>query len=171
MNISDEKLNKYLDGELDENEAVEVKLALISSEETKRRFTALRLVHEKLHLLKEDEVSLQFTETVMKKIGESYAVPKSQKYFILSISAFITLICLVILGYVISAILSSPSGSESQPVIDTLSQKSSELITYTKNLFTGKSLSIVGSIFSLIIMISGYFFFEMQKKGKAKLSS
>lgn len=171
MNISEEKLNKYLDGELDEKETAEVKLALTSSKETKRRFNALRLVHDKLQLLKEDKVPDRFTETVMKKIGESYAVPKSQKYFILSISTFITLICLLILGYIISAIISSPSGSEPQPVLDTLSQKSSELINYTKNLFTGKSLSIVGSIFSLIIMISGYFFFEMQKKRKAKLSN
>lgn len=170
MILSDEILNKYLDGGLDEKEAGEVKLVLNSSEEMNRRYNALKLVHEKLLALKEDEVSIGFTETVMKKIGESFVVSKSQKYFVLTISSFITLICLVIFGYLVSTIISSPTTSEPQPVLNTFSKISSELITYIKNLFTGKSLSIIGSIFSLMIMISGYFFFEMQKKGKANLS-
>jgi hypothetical protein len=39
-----------------------------------------------------------------------------------------------------------------------------------KNLFTGKGMSIIGSVFSIVILISGYFFFEMQKRAKTTLS-
>jgi hypothetical protein len=38
-------------------------------------------------------------------------------------------------------------------------------------IFSGKGLPIIGSIFSIIVIISGYFFFEMQKRSKANLGN
>ena len=56
IQITDEILNKYLDGELSRDEAEQVKSELRASEELQRKFNALKLVHEKLFDLKEDEV-------------------------------------------------------------------------------------------------------------------
>ena len=108
--ITDEILNKYLDGELNALESEQVKAALHSSEDLQRKFNALKIIHDNLSGLKEDELSSDFTDRLMKKIVKRSTVPKQQKYFIASIVSFITLLCLVIFGFSISAILCAFNG-------------------------------------------------------------
>jgi hypothetical protein len=169
IQITDDILNKYIDGELSVEVSEKVKSELLISDELQKRLNTLKLVHRELIGLKEDEPSTDFTSRVMSKIGhKKFAVPKQQKYFIFSIAAFITILCLVIFGFSISAIISTSSpASESLNVVDTVSVLSSGLVDFIKQLFSGKGLSIIGSIFSLVIIISAYFFFEMQKRSKA----
>lgn len=171
--ITDEILNKYLDGELSALESDQVKAALHSSEDLQRKFNALKIIHDNLSGLKEDELSSDFTDRLMKKIVKRSTVPKQQKYFIASIVSFITLLCLVIFGFSISAILSASSSttSNTQSILDSVTGLSEGLVRSLQQLFSGTGLSIIGSIFSLIILISGYFFFEMQKRSKANLSN
>lgn len=172
--ITDEILNKYLDGELTRQEAEQVESALKSSDELYRKYNALKLVHEKLHHLKEDEVSTGFTEILMKKIStKKFALPKQQKYFIASVATFITLLCLVILGFSISTMISSAPETigDTNTIVNSTEKLSDGLINVMRPIFSGKGLSIIGSIFSIIIIISGYFFFEMQKRSKANLSN
>jgi len=174
IQITDEILNKYLDGELNKEEAEQVKSALRNSEELQRKFNALKFVNDKLFDLKEEEVSPDFTTDLMKRILKSrFVVPKQQKYFIVSVATFITLLCLVIFGFSISAIISSapPSIGESKSVVDSITYMSDGLVKVVEKVFSGQGLSIVGSIFSIIIIISGYFFFEMQKRAKADLGN
>jgi hypothetical protein len=173
MKITDEILNKYLDGELSKEEAEEVKAQLNTSVDIQKKFSALKLVHEKLFQLNVEEVSPDFTTSVMNKIGKQrFVVPKQQKYFIVSVATFITLLCLLVFGFSISAIIStSPTSTgQSKTFFDSLSHLSDGLVTIMKNLFTGKGMSIIGSVFSIVILISGYFFFEMQKRAKTTLS-
>jgi len=173
IQVTDDMLNSYLDGELSSEDSKQVKAELLSSEELQKRLNTLKLVHKKLYSLKEDEVSAGFTSKVMSKIGRrKLAVPKQQKYFIFSVAAFITILCLVILGFSISAIISSSSAAkESLNIVDTVDVLSTGLVNFIKHLFSGKGLSILGSVFSLVIIISGYFFFEMQKRSKANLGN
>ena len=173
IHVTDEMLNSYLDGELSLEESKRVRAELLSSEELQKRLNTLKLVHERLYNLKEDEVSAGFTAKVMSRIGhKKSAVPKQQKYFIFSIAAFITILCLVILGFSISAIISASSPAEgSLNIVDAVNVLSTGLVDFIKHLLSGKGLSILGSIFSLVIIISGYFFFEMQKRSKANLSN
>ena len=174
MKITDEILNKYLDDELSREESELVKSALRTSEELQRKFNALKLVHENLYTIKENELSSDFTNALMKRILRNrYVVPKQQKYFIVSIATFITLLCLVIFGFSISAVISSsPSAiGESGPVVDSITTLSDGLVKFIEKVFTGQGLSIIGSIFSIIIIISGYFFFEMQKRAKTNLGN
>ena len=174
IQITDEILNKYLDSELNREEAEQVKSALRNSEELQRKFNALKLVQDKLSILKEDEVSAGFTEKLMKKIViRKSAVPKQQKYFIASVATFITILCLVIFGFSISAMISATSSSvgDSNSVFDSIPNLSDGLVKTLKQLFSGAGLSIIGSIFSIVVLISGHFFFEMQKRSKANLSN
>jgi anti-sigma factor RsiW len=173
IHVTDEMLNSYLDGELSSEESNQVKAELLSSDELQKRLNTLKLVNNKLYGLKEDEVSAGFTDKVMGKIGRrKLAVSKQQKYFIFSIAAFITILCLVILGFSISTIISASSAaSGSLNIVDTVDVISTGLVNFIKHLFSGKGLSILGSIFSLVIIISGYFFFEMQKRSKANLGN
>ena len=174
IQITDEILNRYLDGELSREEAEQVKSALRNSEELQIKFNALKLVHEKLFNLKEEKVSTDFTDTLMMQIVKrKFTIPKQQKYFIASVATFITLLCLVIFGFAISTMISSTPSSigESKSVVDSISNLSDGLVGVLMHLFRGEGLSIIGSVFSIIIIISGYFFFEMQKRSKANLGN
>jgi hypothetical protein len=172
--ITDEILNKYLDGELSREESEQVESGLRTSEELQRKYNALKLVHGKLSDLKEDEVRASFTETLMKQIVKrKFAIPNQQKYFIVLVATFITLLCLVIFGFSISAMISAapPSISESKSVVDSIMYMSDGLVKVIEKVFTGQGLSIIGSILSIVVLISGYFFFEMQKRAKANLGN
>jgi hypothetical protein len=174
IQITDEILNKFLDGELNREEVEQVNSALRGSEELRTKFNALKLVHENLNKLEEDVVSINFTESLMKQIvKKQFVIPKQQKYFIASVVTFITILCLVIFGFVISALISSVSQpeAESKSVLDSVSYLTDGLVQNLKQLFSGTGLSIIGSIFSIIILISGYFFFEMQKRVKTNLGN
>lgn len=174
MKINDEILNKYLDGELSREEAEQVKLALSASEELQRKFNSLKFINDNLYNIKKDELSSAFTDDLMKRIlKKRFVVPKQQKYFIVSVATFITLLCLVIFGFSISALISSAPSSigDSTSVVDSITKLSDGLVKVIEKVFSGRGLSIVGSIFSIIIIISGYFFFEMQKRSKANLGN
>jgi anti-sigma factor RsiW len=172
MNLTDEILNRYLDGELSETESEDVQKILLSDENAKKRFNALKLVHDKLLIMEEEKVLAGFTEKVVSQLGKKYKVPAHQKWFFISIVVFISSLSLLALGYVIGEILASvPSYQESAVPVETIDRLSEGLIVQLKSLFSGKNLSIIGSIISLGIMISGYFFFEHQKKTKIIVSS
>ena len=172
IQITDEILNKYLDGELSSAEVDQVKSVIRDSKELQRKFNALKLVHDNLSTINEDEVTAGFTEKLMKQIVKRSTAPKQQKYFIASVATFIILLCLVIFGFSISAMISATSSAagNSQSVFDSVSGLSVGLVKTIQKLFSGAGLSIIGSIFSLIILISGYFFFEMQKRTKSVMS-
>ena len=170
--LSDEILNKYIDGELNASQIEEIKAALEKSEDDRKRFNVLKVVHDKLSLIQEDEISEDFTNIVMAKISKPFTVPRRQKYFIVSITSIFILVCLGIVGYVASIIISSSTPqTESIQMTETVQKISNGLITELRKLFSGSGLSIVGSVLSLAILISGYFFFERQKQTKANLGS
>jgi hypothetical protein len=174
IKITDEILNKYIDSELSRDEIEQVNLVLRNSEELQKKFNALKLVHKELLNFREDEVSESFTNILMKQIViKKFVLPKQQKYFIASVAAFITLLCLVIFGFSISALISSApiSAGHSKSIVDSISYMTDGFVGTIKKLFSGTGLSIIGSIFSIIVLISGYFFFEMQKRSKANLGN
>ena len=170
--ISDEILNKYLDDELAPEKIKEVEAALKDSKPDIKRFQALKLVHDNLSSIKEEKVSEDFTSRLMNKLNKKFVLPKQQKYFILSISSFIVLVCLGILGYVIATILSAPvPQSEPVQVTETVQRVTTVLVNELQRLFSGNGLSIVGSIISFALIITGYIFFERQKQMKTRLGS
>jgi anti-sigma factor RsiW len=170
--LSDEILNKYLDGELDKNQSAEIEEILNKSDNDRKRFIALKLIHKELSLMQEDKVSADFTNNVMARVNKKFALPKQQNYFIVSITSILVLVCLVIVTYVVTAVISSSAPqTESLQITETVNRFGSGLILELKRLFSGKNLSIIGSVFSLGILISGYFFFEHQKRSKINLGA
>ena len=172
INITDEILNKYLDGELNKQETEEVSSAISTSKDLRKRFNALKLVHDHLYKIEEAKVDENFTSMLMQKLPRRVKVPRQQKYFFASISFIIVIICLGIVGFVTAAIINSiPEQPSSHNLIDSFNNFSSVFISEIEKLFRGRSLSIIGSVFSFAILISGYFFFEMQKRTKANLGN
>ena len=170
--LSDEILNKYLDGELDKNQAAEIEEIIINSESDRKRFSALKQIHKELSLMQEDKVSVNFTNNVMTKLSKSFVIPAAQKYVIYSITSFLILLCIgIVVVNSISIIPSTSPQTESLQITETVNRFGNGLISELKKLFSGKNLSIIGSVFSLGILISGYFFFEHQKRSKINLGA
>ncbi len=170
--LSDEILNKYLDGELDTQKSAEVEELLKNSEADRKRFNVLKLIHEELSLIEEDKVPNGFTNRVMANISKKFVLPRQQNYFILSVAAVFILICAGIVVYISAAIISSSAQqTDSIQVTETVHRFSNGLIMELRNLLSSKNLSILGSIFSLGIMISGYFFYEHQKHTKVNMGA
>jgi len=159
--LSDEILNEYLDGELDEQKRKEVEGVLRKSESDRKSFNALKLIHGNLSSITEFKPAGDFTFKVMNGIGNKFVLPRPQNYFVLSVASVLIFICVAVIAYIVAAIISSaPPQSETIQITETVNKLSDGLINELKKLFSGKNLSIIGSIFSLGIMISGYFFFD-----------
>ena len=144
---------------------------LIENEIARKRFNSLKLVHSSLFRIQKDSPSVNFTDKVMMSISRKSKSKSRQKYFIISISSFIVLLCVLIFGFLLANILGSTytSGMDSQS-INTFNNITNSFISEINKLFRGQGLSIFGSILSLGIIISGYIFFEKQKHTKAHLS-
>lgn len=170
--LTNEILNDYLDGNLNEQKREEVKKILSCSESDMQNFKALKFIHDELSQLKEDETSKDFTKIVMSRLSKKFELPRNQKYFVFVIASIFIFISVGIVAYISTSIISaSAHQTESIQVTETVNKFSNGLIHELKQIFNSKNLSLIGLIFSLGIMISGYFFFENQKRNKANLST
>ncbi len=170
IELTDEILNKYIDGELTASELTEVENIINFSEDAKRRLYAMQLVHNELKNYTEKTPASDFTSKLMKKIIRKPEA-KGQKYFIFSVSSFFVLISLAIIAYITSFILSSgsnvPAESNGLSNMVYLLEKSIYVI---KKIFTAGNISVIGFIFSFAIIISAYFFFDSHRQTKEKLN-
>jgi hypothetical protein len=162
--LSDEILNKYIDGELDYETLNEVKLILKESEPDRENLRILLKVHNELKGIKEFEVSAGFTSNIMSKLTAKFKPKKADKYFILSISSFFVLLSLAIIGVAIALIVNSPSqSSSSEQVLGYMVSFLENFSIIVRKIFSGSGMSIFGSIISLGILVTAYFFFESHK--------
>ena len=170
IRLTDEILNKYIDGELDSDTLNEVREALRSSDEDKKRLKALQMIHGGLNNMKPDEVSSYFTQLVMSKLQKELKVKKEERFFIFSISSVFVGLCLIIIGYVIFSLDFSSQASKPVQIITNFSDTFENGILSLKTFLNSINTSIIGSIFSLIIIISAYFLFESAKRTKEQIS-
>jgi hypothetical protein len=162
--LSDEILNKYIDGELDSKTLNEVKTILKESEPDRENLKVLLKVHNELKEIKELNVSESFTSGVMHKIAVKFKPRKADRYFIMSIASFFILLSLAILGIAIALMINSPEQSaSSEQVLGHLVSSFEGIAVYIRKFFKGSEISIFGSVISLGILISAYFFFESHK--------
>ncbi len=169
IQLSDEILNKYIDGELEQSVLNEVREQLKNSEEDRRILAALQQVHSELGKLKVYEPRFDFTARVMAHIRKSAVKARKDRYFIFSISTIFILICLALIGYVFVLSVSSGSGGTSTYSIDSYISSLTNFLESFINILSTKNVSIVGSIFSFGIIITGYIFFENLRHTKRKL--
>lgn len=169
--ISDEILNKYIDGELIPEEINNIDELLLKDVKLKKRLSTLKRVDTELKKIRVDEVSVAFTQRVMQRISKKYRVPKEQKLFITYIVSSFGVLCLSFIGYIVINIAGEVSEAISAGAEKTVSYYSQSLIQSLVNIFSGLSISVFGSILSIVLLVSGYFFFEMSKQSKTKLSN
>ena len=168
--LSDEILNKYIDGELDYTSLKHVNEVLSSSIEDKKRLQAFLAVHNELKKIKEESVPDSFTDLVMKRLQSRTKAFKEQRHFVFAISSIFVLILSVIIGLVIYYGVNQSSGAQtSQTYTQNIIPFFRSIASGITQIFSPRGISVFGSIISLGILISGYFFFENLKATKQKI--
>ena len=165
IELNDNILNKYIDDELDSSLAQQIKIQLESSPEDMNKYKALLFIHNELRRLPVDDVSPNFTANLMSKIQRSLKSKKEQNLFVISILSFFFLISLGIIGYLLANYIFTAEPGSSDAITQ-LTQRSEEFVTLLRNFFSKGNISIIGSIFSFVLLISGYFFYESVKHSK-----
>lgn len=169
-NLPDEILNKYIDNELDQATLKMVREHLKNSESDRRRLKALQAADNALRKSNTDSVSPDFTSALMMRIAKKSKSRKEQRAFIISISSLFVILALAAVGYVMALILSSA------PAADGTATATRETFTFFKNImepvrsfFGSVNLSVIGSVFSLGLLISVYFVVDMVKHTRQNL--
>jgi hypothetical protein len=171
IELTDEILNKYIDGELDYEVIREIQEQINSSEIDKKRFTALQAIHNELNKIKLFEVKDDFTSKVMSKLVKKVKARKEDRLFIFSISSIFVVCCLAIIGYLLVTVVgSNVGGNAANQNIDNYVNYIVNILATAKEYLTAKNISIIGSVFSLGLIITGYFFFENLRQSKRRLS-
>jgi len=171
-NLSDEILNKYIDNELDQATLKMVREQLKTSEEDKKRLKAMQTADKGLRNMKSDSVSPDFTLVLMKRINKKSRAKKEQRIFILSISSIFVVIALAIVAYVMSLIFSAPPSTAGGTTVATRETLNflKDIMQPVKSFFGNVNLSVIGSVFSLGLLVSIYFVFDLVKHTKNNLS-
>ena len=167
MDINDEILNKYIDKELMPEEMSQVITAINNSKELKKKYDALLYAHTIFNNMETESPSNDFTKNVMGRIKARRASSHEQKYFLFTVLSVFGVLVLLITGYVFYELFASIQANESSEIISNYSES---VGSYLTGLFDKKNLSILGSVLSLIMLVSGYFFYEYQKHSKKNFS-
>ncbi len=169
--LSDEILNKFIDGELDRKSTDEVNEILKESPEDLQSLNEMLAIDRELKDIKEYKVGNNFTSVVMKRILTTAKFRKKDKRFIVVISSIFLALSLGVIGFAFYLIIPelSVSSSANQSVNSFLNYITKPALSLTK-LVNSQGISILGSVFSLVLLISGYVFFETQKANKRRMS-
>jgi anti-sigma factor RsiW len=165
IELNDDLLNKYIDGELGKEKMKQVREKLESSSHEMSRYKALLLVHNELQKITAEETSSNFTATLMLRIQRSLKSKREQNFFFISVLSLFLLICLGIIGYLLANYIYT-ADPDSSRVFTQLTDRSQDFVILLKNFFSKGNISIIGSVFSFILLISGYIFYESVKHSK-----
>jgi hypothetical protein len=171
IELSDDILNRYIDGELDQATLIEVREQLKNSEAGRYKLSILQKVHSELGKLDSFEVSNNFTSVIMSQLQKKVKVVRKDRFFVFSISLVFLIIILFIISYLfIFSLNNAVSSTQNVEEINNYVNVITNLSTSIKELMTPKNISIIGSILSFGIIITGYLFFENQRQAKRNLS-
>ncbi|PKL81378.1 MAG: hypothetical protein CVV24_15555 [Ignavibacteriae bacterium HGW-Ignavibacteriae-3] len=170
--ITDEILNRYIDGDLDASELAEVKNELEMDEKLLSRLRALRAVDNALRQMEIEHAPDYITEKVMNAISTAAKTvkPKVNYFFAAMISIFsIGVIAVLIAAIRTTEFDTSPTklGSYADKFKDVIGKN----IYTIQSFFSSPGVVLTISVLSLILLIFAYFTFESHKNFTKKLNS
>jgi hypothetical protein len=170
--LSDEILNKYLDGEIDTSELADIKNELDNNPETVSRLRALKCVDDSLRHMETEPAPHNFTGRVMKAISaaQNSARPAANYFFRMVVAIFTGgVIAVLIAAFKITE--TGDGKSVIAPYSDKLKDAVNKNITSSQSFFSDPAVVLTISAFSLILLIAAYFTFESHKNFTKKLNS
>ena len=171
-NITDELLNRYIDGELDSSEMKALKDDLENDDNALSRLRALQAVDNSLRHMEADPTPEFFTDKLMKALGAMKKADKPKvNYFFLTV---VSIFAAGVLAVFVAAVRSAEKINEPS-AITSYSGKVKDLfgknLALLQNVFSNPSVVLIISIFSLILLLTAYFTYESHKNFTKKLNS
>lgn len=171
MKLTEEILNKYIDGELQPEVLEELNEQLAKSKEDLEKLRALQALHRNLSKIKPEETPADFTRSVMFRINKKSKLSSEQEIFIGIISAVFISLSIAIAGYVLYLITTASTSTNHMEEVFTTVKSFTQIVTNPfEKLFRGKNITIIGSILSMAILGSAYYFFETVKRIKSNIT-
>lgn len=165
IELNDDLLNKYIDGELSWEMMNQVRDRLDSSVNDMKNYKTLLSIHNELQKMPAEETSKDFTPNLMLKLQRSMKLRRGQNFFVITVLSILLLFCLGIIGYLLAGYIFTVKG-DSSDIFTQITSQSENFTTFLKEFFSKGNISIIGSVFSFILLISGYFFYESLKHSK-----
>ena len=170
--LTDEILNKYIDGELDSFELKNVQNELEKDDSALARLQALRMVDNSLRQMEVEQTSVNFTDKVMKAIAVTKSVVKPRiNYFFISIISIFSVGVLAVLVAAFPSAENENGPSALTPYTDRFKELVDKNLTSLQGVFANPNVMLVISVFSLILLVAAYFTYEAHKNFTKKLNS
>ncbi len=170
--LTDEILNKYIDGELDSSELDEMNAGLRKDDNFVTRLRALRTVHESLKQIETEHAPEGFTDRLMNLIVvKAKTVKHKVSYFFISV---IGLLSIGILTVVLSILPLRQTGgpiSVSSQFFNNAKTVANKNIAQLQKFLNDSSVIIVISVLLLILLFGAYFSADAHKNFKNRLNN
>lgn len=167
IKINDDLLNRFLDNELSNEEKDFILREIEKSTELKKRYEVLLKTHLLLKNINPDFPSIDFSKIVMQKISKRVTSESQQKRFLFIILSLFGIAIIGSVGYLFYQIISTIQLSNSNDII---SNYSNTIRDYFSAIFKKENISIIGSVLSFIMLISGYFLYNYWKNSQKNFS-
>ncbi len=166
MHLSDEILNKYVDNELSAEELSDVSEHINNCPECLSKLKAQRVVEYQLKRIESFSVPNNFTNIVMKKINASVVYKPKKSYFIRFIFSFFALSCLAVLMFVFANMPDMSGNGEPSKWVDQFGVFINSIFSTSQKIFSQKTVSLIGTMLTIILLASGYFIYDSHKRFK-----
>ena len=171
MNVTDDILNKFIDGELNSIELDELNKKLSSDEELVKHLKALKLTHQLLRKMEETPAPESFTDRIMQKITPALSQKtKATSRMFFAVISFFSLLIFGILGYAISTI--KPAEGTSTMTTDVMDKVNGFVSQNSPGFFkylTSDSVLFIGGMLSFILLLGLYFMVHSHKTFRENL--
>lgn len=169
--ITDEILNKFIDNELSTAELSLLNDHIKVCNECLARLKAQKVVDNNLKRIETYQAPFKFTEKVMRKISATAVKfkPKKSYFFRVVFSVFI-LGSLAVVAIAFANIPADTSNSGSTEWTKIFSSFISKLFSGYERSISKSSISLIGTILTFILFVSGYFVFESHRKIKNQIN-
>lgn len=166
----DDLLNKYIDNELDSAELAELNNLLDEDESSVKELKAYKVVEQSLRKMEFENSPSNTTYLVMQKIASMKKVKKSNWFFWFCLSFFLVGIA-VATFYTIKNYQPSESSIVSDKTVTAVQNFIGDQKKSIDTLLLGIDIKLIGTIMTLLFVITGYFLIETHRNFRNKLKS
>lgn len=167
--ITDEILNKYIDGELSSTELKEFNELISEDHSAIKKLKALQSVDKFLNKLEFDKAPSGITQLIMNKMNISVIETNSGKKFFFSLAIVFSLLTtsILIAAYLFGGADSTTTSNMIKEGLNSFKSIGNGIENLAKN----EAIILIGGFISLIFFVTAYFVFEMHRSFRKKIDS
>lgn len=168
--LTDEILNKYVDGELSTAELNQLKKLIAADEEALKILKAHKLADQILRKMEITPAPSKFTDRVMEKIYNLATKKVKKSFFIPGVITILMMGIVGILVYIFTAPAPPPDPeSKTVSIINNAKEIVSQKVGDFSSFFGNDTILLVGSFLTFVLLLSAYFMINSHKNFKHNL--